>query len=158
MKQMAGGGIYKYLQAVQGYLAPPITAVFLLGLFWRRINATGAFYGLVVGFALGMTKLIIEAIASQKGITTGPLSVIAEFNFLYYSGVLLVISTVIIIALSFMTDAPTESQTRGLTWRGLSAEDKLDIKNSWNKWDVMGTCVVLGLVLGMYLYFSFWLK
>jgi SSS family solute:Na+ symporter len=158
MKQMAGGGIYKYLQSVQGYLAPPITAVFLLGLFWRRINATGAFYGLVVGFALGMTKLIIEAIASQKGITTGPLSVIAEFNFLYYSGVLLVISTVIIIALSFMTDAPTESKTRGLTWRGLSAEDKLDIRNSWNKWDIMGTCVVLGLVLGIYLYFSFWLK
>ena len=33
MKAMAGGGIYKYLQQVQGYLAPPITAVFLLGLF-----------------------------------------------------------------------------------------------------------------------------
>lgn len=158
MKQMAGGGIYKYLQSVQGYLAPPITAVFLLGLFWRRINATGAFYGLVIGFALGMTKLVIEAIAAQKGITTGPISVIAEFNFLYYSGVLLVISTAIIVGLSLMTDAPPESQTRGLTWRGLSAEDKLDIKNSWNKWDVMGTVVVLGLVLGMYLYFSFWLR
>ena len=74
MKQMAGGGIYKYLQSVQGYLAPPITAVFLLGLFWRRINATGAFYGLVIGFVLGMGKLFIEAIASQKGITTGPLA------------------------------------------------------------------------------------
>ena len=54
MKAMAGGGIYKYLQSVQGYLAPPITAVFLLGLFWRRINAKGAFYGLVLGFAFGM--------------------------------------------------------------------------------------------------------
>ena len=36
MKAMAGGGIYKYLQQVQGYLAPPITAVFLLGLFWKK--------------------------------------------------------------------------------------------------------------------------
>ncbi|MGJ8726703.1 MAG: sodium:solute symporter [Roseibacillus sp.] len=158
MKQMAGGGIYKYLQSVQGYLAPPITAVFLLGLFWRRINATGAFYGLVIGFVLGMGKLMVEAIASQKGITTGPLAFIAEFNFLYYSGVLLVISTVIIVGLSLLTDAPTEEKTRGLTWQGLSAADKEDIRNSWNRWDVLGTCVVMGLVLGMYLYFSFWLR
>ena len=158
MKGMAGGGIYKYLQSVQGYLAPPITAVFLLGLFWKRINATGAFYGLVIGFILGMTKLAIEAIASQKGITTGPLSVIAEFNFLYYSGVLLIISTVIVIALSLMTAAPAASQTDGITWSGLSAQDKIDIRNSWNKWDVIGTVVVLGLVLGMYLYFTFWLR
>ena len=49
MKQMAGGGLYKYLQNVQGYLAPPITAVFLLGLFSKRINAKGAFWGLVSG-------------------------------------------------------------------------------------------------------------
>ena len=35
-------GLYHYLQNVQGFLAPPITAVFLLGLFSRRINARGA--------------------------------------------------------------------------------------------------------------------
>jgi SSS family solute:Na+ symporter len=108
MKQMAGGGIYKYLQSVHGYLAPPIAAVFLLGLFWRRINATGAFYDLVIGFAVGMAKLVIEAIAAQNDITTGPISVIAEFNFRYDSGVLLVISNAIIVTLSFMTEAPTE--------------------------------------------------
>ncbi len=32
MKQISDGGLYQYLQSVQGYLAPPITAVFLLGL------------------------------------------------------------------------------------------------------------------------------
>lgn len=158
MKQMAGGGIYKYLQSVQGYLAPPITAVFLLGLFWRRINATGAFYGLVIGFVLGMTKLTIEAVVAGQGIEEGALWAIAQFNFLYYSGVLLVISTVIIIGLSMMTAAPTKEQTDGITWAGLSAEDKRIIKESWNKWDVIGTFVVLGLVVGMYLYFTFWLN
>ena len=61
MYRIAGGGIYQYLQSVQGYLAPPITAVFLLGLFWKRINATGAMWGLIVGFILGMTKLGIQA-------------------------------------------------------------------------------------------------
>lgn len=158
MKGMAGGGIYKYLQSVQGYLAPPITAVFLLGLFWRRINGTGAFYGLVVGFVLGMTKLFVEAVVSQKAISSGPLWVVAEFNFLYYSGVLLVISTMIIIGLSLLTNAPAESKTRGITWAGLSDENRKEIRESWNKWDVIATGVVLGLVAGMYLYFTFWLR
>lgn len=157
MKQMAGGGIYKYLQSVQGYLAPPITAVFLLGLFWRRINAIGAFYGLVIGFALGMAKLGIEAYVTGQGIGEGILWAIAQFNFLYYSGVLLIISTTIIIGLSMLTPAPSKEKTDGITWAGLSTEDKRLIKESWNKWDVMGTVVVLGLVLGMYLYFTFWL-
>ncbi len=157
MKGMAGGGIYKYLQSVQGYLAPPITAVFLLGLFWRRINATGAFWGMIIGFVLGMTKLTIEAIVSSKGLTEGTLAMIAQFNFLYYSGVLLLISVTIIVALSLMTKAPDKSKTEGITWSGLSPEDRIAIRSSWNRWDVFATLVVLGLVIGMYLYFSFWL-
>lgn len=157
MKAMAGGGIYKYLQSVQGYLAPPITAVFLLGLFWRRINATGAFWGLVTGFVLGMTKLMVEAIATAQKITEGPLSVIAEFNFLYYSGVLLVISVTIVIGLSLITKAPSAAQTDGITWAGLSTEDKKAIRESWDKKDIIATVVVLGMVVGIYIYFSFWL-
>ncbi len=157
MNAMAGGGIYKYLQNVQGYLAPPITAVFLLGLFWRRINATGAFWGLIVGFVLGMAKLVIEAIVSTNGITEGPLAAIAQFNFLYYSGVLLLISVAVIVGLSLLTAAPDEGRTRGVTWAGLSAEDRVAIRESWNKWDVLATVGVLSLVVSVYVYFSFWL-
>src|SRR5690625_7214932 len=32
------GVLYEYLQSVQSYIAPPITAVFILGIFVRRIN------------------------------------------------------------------------------------------------------------------------
>ena len=34
-------GLYEYLQGVQGYLAPPIAAVFFLGVFNKRLNAAG---------------------------------------------------------------------------------------------------------------------
>ena len=60
MPKIAQGGLYHYLQSVQGYLAPPITAVFLLGLFNKRINAHGAVWGLVSGFVLGMAKLTVQ--------------------------------------------------------------------------------------------------
>src|SRR5690606_34708441 len=61
MKVISGGGLYQYLQSVQGYLAPPITAVFLLGLFWKRLNARGAVWALAGGFVLGMLKLTCQA-------------------------------------------------------------------------------------------------
>ena len=157
MKAMAGGGIYKYLQSVQGYLAPPITAVFLLGLFWKRINATGAFWGMVIGFILGLFKLSIEAIQTRGGITNGALAAIAEVNFLYYSGVLLIISVLIIIGLSLVTAKPKNHKTEGLTWTSLTQSDHKAIRESWNCWDVMGTIVILACVLGIYIYFSFWL-
>jgi SSS family solute:Na+ symporter len=39
----------------------------------------------------------------------------------------------------------------------LSDADKAEIRASWNHWDVIGTTIILGTVLGIYLYFSFWL-
>jgi SSS family solute:Na+ symporter len=158
MNTMSEGGIYKYLQTVQGYLAPPITAVFLLGLFWKRINARGAFIGLVAGFVLGMAKLTIEAIDGSTPFADGSLLAnIADFNFLYYSGVLLILSTLIIIAVSFTGAPPSEEQISGLTYSSLTTEDRREIRASWNKADVIGSSIVLGLVAGFYLYFSFWL-
>src|SRR5690606_30139473 len=49
MPLISRGGLYQYLQSVQSYLAPPITAVFLLGLFHSRINTRGAVWGLGLG-------------------------------------------------------------------------------------------------------------
>ncbi|MEO0453367.1 MAG: sodium:solute symporter [Verrucomicrobiota bacterium] len=158
MKGMAGGGIYKYLQQIQGYLAPPITAVFLLGIFWGRINSAGAVSGLITGFILGMVKLGIEAICSTYGIESGLLSMIADFNFLYYSGVLLFISVFIIVVVSLLTPAPERSGITGLTFGTLSPEDRLNIRQSWNQGDVILTGAILALVLGVYFYFSFWLR
>jgi SSS family solute:Na+ symporter len=158
MKAMAGGGIYKYLQAVQGYLAPPITAVFLLGLFCKRINSRGALCGLLTGFVVGMAKLAIEAIHGSTPFAGGSLMQrFAEFNFLYYSGVLMLISTLIIIAASLTAPPPDPTRIRGLTYSALTPEDRAEIRASWNKWDVIATTAVLGMVAGFYLYFSFWL-
>lgn len=83
---ISAGGLYVYLQSVQGYLAPPITAVFLLGLFFRRVNRTGAVWGLGVGFALGLAKLTIQALFGE-GEMENPvfLAAVGDFNFLYFS-------------------------------------------------------------------------
>jgi len=155
MYKVAGGGLYQYLQSVQSYLAPPITAVFLLGLFWKRINANGALAGLVSGFVLGMFKLTVQTLYGGGKAPAGPfLSGLADFSFLYFSGVLFLISIAIVVGVSFLTKAQDEDSIEGLIYASL---DKAEVRASITRIDVILTAVTLLLVVGLYLYFSFWL-
>src|SRR3546814_300337 len=54
------GVLYQYLQSVQSYLAPPIAAVFLLGLFSKRINSKGALAAMAGGFVMGILRIFLE--------------------------------------------------------------------------------------------------
>lgn len=161
MQRISQGGLYKYLQSVQGYLAPPITAVFLLGLFFKRINGPGAVSGLVIGFIVGMSKLVIQALTGgDSPVITQPgwLVYIGEYNFLFATGWLLLISSLVVVIVSMLTAPPNYEKIKDLTYSTATAEQKKEVRESWGITEVLMTIVVLGLVLGMYLYFSFWLK
>lgn len=159
MPMISEGGLYQYLQSVQGYLAPPITAVFLLGLFWSRINSHGATWGLSLGFLLGMTKLTIQAFfGAEKIANPAILAAIGDFNFLYASGVLCVISVIIVIVASLVTPPPDPEQIKGLTYGSATEEQKRETRESVGPFEYILTAVILTLVVGMYLYFSFWLN
>ncbi|GAB5521358.1 MAG: sodium:solute symporter [Rhodothermales bacterium] len=159
MKVISEGnaGLYDYLQNVQGFLAPPITAVFLLGLFHKRINSEGAFWGLVIGFVIGMFKLTVQTLTQSGVLTSGVLFAIGDFNGYYFAGVLFLISIILIIAISYATPPQSEEQLRGLTYGSVTPEQRAENRASWGVAEVVGTVVVLGLVLGVYLYFSFWI-
>jgi solute:Na+ symporter, SSS family len=161
MKQISDGGLYQYLQSVQGYLAPPITAVFLLGLFWKRMNSAGATSALVVGFLLGMIKLSLQSFfGAAEGKINNPafLAAIGDFNFLYATGVLMLISVIIMVVVSLATPAPAEEKVRGLTYGSIHHLAGDEIKGSWDFGNKLMAGLILALVLGMYTYFSFWLN
>jgi SSS family solute:Na+ symporter len=158
MARLAGNeGVYKYLQSVQGYLAPPITAVFLLGLFHARTNSAGAIAGLVIGFILGMGKLTIETFyGAGSGKLSEPvaLAFIGDINFTYMSGILFAIVAALVLAVSHATSPPDDEQIRGLTYASM---DRAEVRRSWNSFDLIATLIVLGLTFGVYAYFSFWI-
>jgi len=154
MPAVSEGGLYQYLQNVQSYLAPPITAVFLLGIFNQRVNSRGAVWGMGLGFALGMAKLGLQAVFGAGKIENpAPLAAIADLNFLYFSGLLFLICLAVIIVFSRGEAAPPPEQLRGLT---LAHMDRDAVRASWDRKDIIATAVVLGLVAAIYLYFSFW--
>ncbi|MGE4285670.1 MAG: sodium:solute symporter [Phycisphaerae bacterium] len=58
--------LYEYLQAVQGLLAPAIAAAFIMGVFWKRTTAAGGYWGLALGFILGMFRLVLNVAYGAK--------------------------------------------------------------------------------------------
>ena len=150
MKAIAGGGLYQYIQAVQSFLAPPIVAVFVLGLFWKRMNLRGACWGLGAGFALGMAKLAANAIwGGSDGF-----AFIQDF---YFSGILLALCIAIVIISSLTAPAPDAKHLNGLNFHCLDERFRRENRESWNWVDVVSSAVVVGLVVAAYVYFWTWL-
>jgi SSS family solute:Na+ symporter len=143
--------LYTYLQSVQSYLAPPIAAAFLLGVFFKRLNAKGAYAAMVSGFILGIAKLTMELFQSDL---TGVLHTFATINFLYFCIYLFLFSVAVMVIVSLLTPKPNEEQIRGLTFATTVAEDKAASRASWNKWDVIHTIVVVVVIVCIFTYFS----
>ena len=145
------GTLYQYLQSVQSYLAPPIAAVFLLGVFFKRINGKGAFTGMIVGFIIGIIKLTLELFQTDL---TGVLHDFATINFLYFCIYLFLFSIALMVIVSLLTPKPSEEQIRGLTFATTVAEDRAASRASWNKWDVILSLVVVAIIISIFIYFS----
>ena len=143
--------LYQYLQSVQSYLAPPIAAVFLLGVFSRRINGTGALTGMVSGFIIGMMRIALELARNHL---SGILYSFATINFLYFCILLFLFSIVVMVVVSLLTAKPSEEQLNGLTYATTVAADKAKSRASWNKTDVILSLVVVVIIVLVFLYFS----
>jgi len=153
-------GLYGYLQAVQGYLAPPIFVVFFLGVFMKRMNAYGALWSMVVGFALGIFRMLVDTPVTlglpgfEKGYAAGSfLWVVNNIYFQYFSVLITLVSAAVMIGVSYATSAPDYAAIKNLTLETTTEEDKAHSRASWSWREVTASVFVLLCILGSYLYF-----
>lgn len=112
------GQLFDYIQSVTSFLAPPITAVFLLAIFWPRANEQGAFWGLMGGLLVGVTRMVLEfsyAVPSCGEPDLRP-AVLAKVHYLYFSLLLFALSGVIICIVSLATEPIPPHCLHRLTW------------------------------------------
>jgi SSS family solute:Na+ symporter len=154
-------GLYGYLQSVQGYLAPPIFVVFFFGVFWKRLNAEGCFWAMVVGFIMGIFRMLVDTPVTMGmagfagGYTPGSfLWVVNHINFQYFSVLITAVSAVAMVLVSHLTRAPDYNAIKNLTFATTTAEDKADTRASWDWREVTASCVILACIIGAYIYFS----
>ena len=153
-----GKGLYDYLQGVQAYLAPPIFTVFFLGVFWKRLNGAGCLAALLVGFVMGLFRLAVDTpVKLIEGFqyTEGSfLWIVNNMFFQYYSILILIVSAVVMIVVSYATRPPDYESISGLTLGTVTDEHRRASRSSWGTGDVVASLGVLVAILAAYLYFT----
>lgn len=151
-------GLYDYLQSVQGYLAPPIFVVFFLGIFWKRLNGPGCLAALIAGFALGVFRLAVDTppkIWPDYQYAEGSLLwIVNKIYFQYFSLLIFVVSSLVMIIVSLATQAPDYQKISGLTFGTLSETDRSKTRESWSTVDILTSLGLMAIIVASYLYFT----
>ncbi|KAK3568424.1 hypothetical protein QTP86_005888 [Hemibagrus guttatus] len=127
--EMQGGQMYMYIQEMAGYLTPPIAALFLLGVFWKRCNETGAFWGGMTGFVLGTIRLILGFVYREPRCDQPDErpAFITHVHYMYIAAGLFWISGLVAVAVSLCTPPPTKEKIERTTMWGLRNMEKLPL-------------------------------
>ncbi|KAM6921797.1 sodium/glucose cotransporter 4 [Xenentodon cancila] len=124
------GQLFDYIQSVTSFLAPPITAVFLMAIFWSRANEHGAFWGLMTGLVVGLIRMVLEFTYAPPscGQQDRRPSVVADVHYLYFALILLAFTCLVIVAVSLATaPIPQEHLHRLTWWSRFSLEPRVDL-------------------------------
>lgn len=127
--------IVEYFQSFLGYVTMPIVIVLLGGIFWKRASKEAGFWTLATVFPLGLVAFF-----------AGEIFELFDLQFLYGTGVMVVISTVAFVGISLATPAPDPASfaevsfTRD-TWREESAE--LAEKPAWKNYRYLSLAILV---------------
>jgi solute:Na+ symporter, SSS family len=106
------GGIIDGINAMIACLAPPITTVFIWGVFWRRGTAPAALTTLIAGFLIGAAVFVLDFPAFGIQLLTAG----AGIPFMLQTWWLFCICSALFVIVSLCTAPPVEAQLKDLCW------------------------------------------
>jgi SSS family solute:Na+ symporter len=159
-----GSVLYEYLQNVQSLIAPAIAAVFLMGVFNRKITPKAGEWGLLIGFIIGMFRLLLMVFdpgthfVANKMITDpslryGIFKLVLDFNWIHFCIALFFFTMALMAVISMFTPKAGEEQLQGLTYFSQSPEQVAETRSSWSKIDIFTSLIVLAACVAFYIYF-----
>jgi SSS family solute:Na+ symporter len=104
--------IYISLQSIQAYISPPIAAVFLLGIFWKRINSSGAIWALIIGGITGILRLTLGWFDNAWFFDSIGMQWFYEMNFLHFAILLFGLSLAVMTFGSILTTTPYPAKVK----------------------------------------------
>jgi SSS family solute:Na+ symporter len=120
--------IYEGLVRLVSYISPPITAVFLFGVFWKKASGKAAYITLLAGSALGALLFVLDFFgqpagswlaghglhAAKSAIDTACLYTVKDFMLTAFW--LLLVCCGILVAASKLYPEPLKSEAVPLVW------------------------------------------
>ena len=87
--------------------------LFFFGVFWKRLNAKGCLWAMVIGFVLGLFRMLVDTPVSMKtaGFENGYAEhsfwwVINNINFQYFSILITLVAAIVMVVVSYTTEEP----------------------------------------------------
>jgi SSS family solute:Na+ symporter len=106
--------IFEAIAAIGSDLAPPITTVFLWGIFWRRGTKQASLVTLIVGFLMGTVSFFIDMPVF------GTVKIITQkwgIPFMMQAWWMFCICSVVFVAVSLLTPKPDPESIEIVTWK-----------------------------------------
>lgn len=128
--------LFNYIQSITSYLAPPVCAVYVLAIFWGRINEKGAFWGLMLGLIIGLIRFGLEFgfPAPPCGSADPDLrpefvkQAVSKVHYLHFGIILFVIVALIATVVSLLTEPIDRKHLHRLTfWTRHDTEPRIDL-------------------------------
>ncbi len=76
-----------------------------------------------------------------------------SINWLHYEIFNFLICLIAIWIISQFTARPSLDMIRGLTFASVTPEQRAETRASWNKWDLINTAIIIGVIILFYIYF-----
>ncbi len=115
--------IFEAVQQIGAALAPPITAVFVLGVFWKRGTHQAALGTLMFGLVMGITGFLIDTPLVGSGAARHPILADTRLltdglgiTFLRQACYECLICMAVFYLISMATPPPLKEKVEGLTW------------------------------------------
>ncbi len=142
-----GESLFVYIQTLYAFFAPPFSAVFLLGILWRRINAPGATTAVFSGFALGIAMKLYVSLAASHPVWLEPYANQAAVNWVF--------CVVVCTAVSLVTARPAADKVTDdliFNWRKLNIFSDLGAR--WYTSVLTWWCLFVFLIVTLVVVFS----
>jgi len=155
--------LFRQVQRIFFYIAPPFAVVFLLGLIWRRANATAAVATIVGGFCF--LWLLQEGISFGGAVIVPPLwdaiPWLTPYKQAYQHSALLtwLVSMIIMIATSLLTSPPPAEKVDRVLWNRSYLSLPPDEQARYSGWKDfrlwwVGFVVAVLAIYGWFLWFN----
>jgi len=101
--------IFNGINDVIAHIAPPITCVFLLGVFWKKASAVSAKYTLWIGSGIGVLVFVLNKLM--------PASVIGQIPFMMMAFYLFLLCVVVQVSFSYIYPVQHTAISKTLYWK-----------------------------------------
>jgi SSS family solute:Na+ symporter len=148
LSKAEGTNLFNLFQGIIGYMAPPVSAVFVLGIFWKRSTATAALLTLIIGSSVSLLIGfcdITNVFANEAGEDIFPHFLLLSFYL--FCGILIFMAAVSLLTQHSLSETPLPSLAQ--TYRD---------KPGLGPVGLAGWALLAVIMAGLYLFFQFGMK